>query len=138
MERAREAAEGRKTSALAQPRSRTVQPIPALASPARIPKKIPDRTAPHPRRRSFPTPQGHYHPVRAPQTPNRPPRSPSLGCAVAICRQTHPNPPTMDSCDPRAPPTSSRSVGTGRVRSRQLYLYVDTHIYARGCFACLC
>jgi hypothetical protein len=76
MERAREAAEGRKTSALAQSRSRTLQSIPDLVSPARIPKKFPDRTAPHPCRRSFPTPQGHDHPGRTPPTPNLPPRSP--------------------------------------------------------------
>jgi hypothetical protein len=73
MERARETVEGRKTSTLVQSRSRTVQPIPDLASPVRIPKKFPDRTAPHPHRRSFPTPEGHYHPGRAPSTPNRPP-----------------------------------------------------------------
>jgi hypothetical protein len=53
MQTAREAEEGRNTSDLAQPRSRTVQPIPALASQAWIPKKFPYRTAPHPRRRSF-------------------------------------------------------------------------------------
>jgi hypothetical protein len=84
MERAREAVEGRKTSTLVQSRSRTVQPIPDLVSPTRIPKKFPDRTASHPRRRSFHTPEGHYHPGSAPSTPNHPPHSPSLGYAVAI------------------------------------------------------
>ncbi len=56
----REAEAGRNTSALVQPRSRIVQTIPVLASPARIPKKYSRSPCASPRRRSFltPNPQG--------------------------------------------------------------------------------
>jgi hypothetical protein len=110
MQTAREAEEGRNTSALAQPRSRTVQPIPALASPAWIPKKFPDRTTPHPRRRSFSLPTANSQPPTALTLLRlRRGNMPALEIKIPLQRALR---------GPRAPPTSSLTASPSLCRAQ--------------------